>query len=74
LKAAYRYFNPRGLEILGMNTDDAEILPQVKEWLNKNGLVWAQARRESILDTIKSYRIHSYPTTMLLDPQARSSH
>jgi thiol-disulfide isomerase/thioredoxin len=71
LKAAYRYFNPRGLEILGMNTDDAEILPQVKEWLNKNGLVWAQARRESILDTIKSYRIHSYPTTMLLDPAGK---
>jgi len=71
LKAAYRHFNPRGLEILGMNTDEAEILPSVREWLDKNGLVWTQARRESILDTIKSLRIHSYPTTMLLDPAGK---
>jgi thiol-disulfide isomerase/thioredoxin len=71
LKAAYRHFNPRGLEILGMNTDEAEILPAVREWLEKNGLAWTQARRESILETLKSLRIHSYPTTMLLDPEGK---
>ena len=71
LKAAYRHFNPRGLEILGLNTDEPEILPSVKEWLNKNNLVWTQARRESIMDTIKALRIHTYPSTILLDPAGK---
>ncbi len=71
LKAAYRNFQPRGLEILGMNTDEPEILPQVKVWLEKNGLVWTQATLASIREVIRSYRIHSYPTTLLVDPQGK---
>ncbi|MGH9801443.1 MAG: TlpA family protein disulfide reductase [Blastocatellia bacterium] len=71
LKAAYKRFQPRGLEILGMNTDDAEIIPDVKNWLDKNGLEWTQATRESIREVIRSFRIHSYPTTMLLDPDGK---
>jgi peroxiredoxin len=71
LKSAYRYFQPRGLEILGMNTDESEILPQVKSWLTKNGLVWPQATHESIREVIRNYRIHSYPTTLLIDPNGK---
>lgn len=71
LKAAYKRFQPRGLEILGMNTDDVEILPDVRNWLEKNGLTWTQATRESIRNVIRSFRIHSYPTTLLLDPDGK---
>lgn len=71
LKSAYKRFQPRGLEILGMNTDDTEILNDVKNWLGKNGLEWTQATRESIREVIRSFRIHSYPTTMLLDPEGK---
>lgn len=67
LKAAYKRFQPRGLEILGMNTDEPEIIADVKNWLEKNGLDWTQATRESIREVIRSFRIHSYPSTMLLD-------
>lgn len=68
LKVAYKNFQPRGLEILGMNTDEAQILPDVKRWLEGNGLNWTQATRESIREVIRNFRIHSYPTTMLLGP------
>jgi thiol-disulfide isomerase/thioredoxin len=71
LKAAYRNFQPRGLEILGMNTDELEILPDVKRWLEGNGLAWTQATRESIREVIRNFRIHSYPTTLLLGPDGK---
>ena len=71
LKAAYSRFQARGLEILGMNTDDPEIVAQIKGQLEKQGLGWTQATRESILGVIKSYRIHTYPSTLLLDPEGK---
>jgi thiol-disulfide isomerase/thioredoxin len=71
LKAAYKHFQPRGLEILGMDTDEPEILPQVKSWLEKNELVWTQATLDSIRDVIRSFRIHSYPTTLLIDIEGK---
>jgi peroxiredoxin len=71
LKTAYRNFQPRGLEILGMNTDEPELLSQIKPWMEKNGLVWPQATLDSIREIIRSYRIHSYPTTLLIDAQGK---
>ncbi len=71
LKAAYSRFQARGFEIVGMNTDDAEIQSQVKSALNKNGMNWTQAKRESIQGLIRNLRIHSYPTTMLIDPDGK---
>lgn len=71
LKAAYQRFQSRGFEILGMNTDDAGIVSQIKPQLEKNQMTWPQARRESILKVIRNMRIHSYPTTILLDPEGK---
>ncbi|MBO0861793.1 MAG: TlpA family protein disulfide reductase [Chloracidobacterium sp.] len=71
LKAAYRNFQPRGLEILGLDTDEPAILPHVKAILEKNELTWTQARLESIREVIQSYRVHSYPSTLLLDPEGK---
>jgi peroxiredoxin len=71
LKAAYSRFQARGLEILGMNTDDPEIASQLKTALPKNGMNWPQAKRESILGVIRNLRIHSYPTTLLIGPDGK---
>jgi peroxiredoxin len=71
LKAAYSKFQARGFEILGMNTDEPEILSQVKSTLDKNGMTWPQARRESIVGLIRNLRIHTYPTTMLIGPEGK---
>jgi peroxiredoxin len=71
LRAAYQRFQARGFEILGMNTDPPEIVSQIKPQLEKQGMTWPQARRESILGTIRKLRIHSYPTTFLIDPNGK---
>ena len=71
LKAAYSRFQARGFEILGMNTDEVEILSQVKLRLKDNGMNWTQAKRESIMGVIRTLRINSFPTTVLLDPEGK---
>jgi peroxiredoxin len=71
LRAAYSRFQARGLEILGMNTDEPEVASQIKGQLEKQGLTWTQATKESIVPVIKSYRIHYYPSTLLLDPEGK---
>jgi hypothetical protein len=37
LRTAYQRFQARGFEIVGMNTDRAELVPQIKAQLEKNG-------------------------------------
>jgi thiol-disulfide isomerase/thioredoxin len=68
-KAAYSRFQARGFEILGMNNDPD--YSQLKPWLKKNGLVWTQATNDSIDQLQNRYRIHSFPTTLLIDPDAK---
>jgi thiol-disulfide isomerase/thioredoxin len=68
-KTAYSRFQDRGFEILGMNNDFEP--DQVKPWLRKNGLTWPQATMTSIRDLENRYRIHSFPTTLLLDDQGK---
>lgn len=68
-KAAYSRFQARDFEILGMNNDPD--YSQIKSWLRKNGLVWPQATNDSIDQLQKRYRIHSFPTTLLIDPNAK---
>jgi peroxiredoxin len=66
LKETYSRFQPRGFEIVGMNTDEPELVPQIKTWLEKNGLDWTQAKRETIAPVIQALRIHTFPTTILI--------
>jgi hypothetical protein len=54
-----------------MNTDPPEIVSEIKPQLEKNGMTWPQAKRESIIGTIRNLRIHSYPTTFLLGPDGK---
>jgi hypothetical protein len=39
--------------------------------LEKNDLTWTQATRDSIKEVIRSFRIHSYPTTLLVGPDGK---
>jgi peroxiredoxin len=71
LRAAYSRFQARGLEILGMNTDEPEVASQIKGQLEKQNMGWTQATRESIRDVIKTYRIHYYPSTLLVGPDGK---
>jgi peroxiredoxin len=71
LRAAYQRFQARGFDILGMNTDPPEIVSEIKPQLEKNGMTWPQAKRESIIGTIRNLRIHSYPTTLLIGPDGK---
>lgn len=68
-KAAYSRFQDRGFEILGMNNDDDP--SQVKDWLKRNNLTWPQATMSSIKDVEIRYRIHLFPTSLLLDPDGK---
>lgn len=68
-KLAYSRFQARGFEILGMNNDEDPSL--IKETLKKNGLVWPQATMSSIRDVEIRYRIHLFPTSLLLGPDGK---
>jgi peroxiredoxin len=69
LKTAYSRFQPRGLEILGMNED--RDVSAVKSWLKSNGLAWTQATTESIVDVKRALRIFLYPSTFLVGPDGK---
>lgn len=68
-KAAYSRFQARGFEILGMNNDPD--YNAIKATLRKNGLIWPQATNESIEQLQIRYRIHSFPTTLLIGPDGK---
>jgi thiol-disulfide isomerase/thioredoxin len=68
-KAAYSRFQARGFEILGMNNDPE--YPPVKDWLRRNGLNWPQAQMDSIHTLEVRYRIHLFPTSLLLGPDGK---
>jgi thiol-disulfide isomerase/thioredoxin len=68
-KEAYSRFQARGFEILGMN-NDLQYEP-VKDWLRRNKLAWPQAQMESIRSIETKYRIHLFPTTLLLGPDGK---
>jgi thiol-disulfide isomerase/thioredoxin len=68
-KAAYSRFQARGFEILGMNNDEDPA--PVKDWLKRSGISWPQATMTSIRDLEIRYRIHLFPTSLLIDPDGK---
>lgn len=70
LKAAAKNFKERNFEIIGMNVDPmppSALAPAFK----KAGIDWTQAGMESIIPVLKSYRVDSFPTTILIDPTGK---
>ena len=71
LREAYKRFQSRNLEIVGMNTDD--FTPEsIKKTMAENNMTWTQARHDSFLE-LKDFqlRIESFPTTFLLAPDGK---
>jgi thiol-disulfide isomerase/thioredoxin len=68
-KLAYSRFQARGFEILGMNNDPDYTM--VIPTLRKNSLTWPQATMNSIRDLQTRYRIHYFPTTLLVGPDGK---
>ncbi|HEY0320620.1 MAG TPA: redoxin domain-containing protein [Pyrinomonadaceae bacterium] len=68
-KTAYSRFQARGLEILGMNNDEDPA--PVKDWLKRSNIAWPQATMSSIRDIEIRYRIHLFPTSLLLGPDGK---
>lgn len=66
---AYSRFKARGFEILGMNNDEDP--STIKDWLKKTGINWPQAKMESIRELEIRYRIHLYPTSLLIGPDGK---
>ena len=68
-KLAYSRFQARGFEILGMNNDPdyTMVIPTLK----RNGLSWTQAQMNSIEQLETRYRIHYFPTTLLVGPDGK---
>ena len=68
--AALKRFRSRGFDILGLDWDDDVQI--VKDYLNKTGMTWTQARKDSILTlTQDTYRIQEYPSSILLGPDGK---
>lgn len=68
--AAYEQFKKRGLEILGLDTD--ENIETAREYIKKNKMAWPQATHQSIKKLAEvTYQIQEYPSTILLGPDGK---
>ena len=71
LREAYKRFQSRNFEIVGMNTD--EYTPEsIKKSLAENQMTWTQARRDSFIELRDvQFRIESFPSTFLIAPDGK---
>ena len=72
IKEAYKRFQGRNLEIVGLNTDEDYTVESMKKGLNDNGMTWTNAKFDSVVDFLRSgLRVSSFPTTFLISPEGK---
>ncbi len=71
LREAYKRFQSRGFEIVGMNTD--KYTPEsIKKNLSENQITWTQGRKDSFIELRDvQFRIESFPSTILVAPDGK---
>lgn len=72
IREAHNRFKGRNLEIIGLNTDTDFTISSMKKALNENGMIWTNAKLDSVTDFLsENLRITSYPTTFLISPEGK---
>ncbi len=72
IREANKRFGSRNLEIIGLNTDEDYTVDSMKKALKDNGMIWTQAKFESVVDFLRvGLRISSFPTTFLISPEGK---
>ena len=70
LKQATELYQKRGLQILGMNSD--EKIEKAREFLEKTHVSWPQSAPESTKQIVdRELSVRWYPAMILIDPQRR---
>lgn len=67
--AAYKTYQPKGLEILGISLDDANAAREVKSVTAEHGMTWPQVHDGKAWKgpIVETYNITGIPTTFLVD-------
>jgi thiol-disulfide isomerase/thioredoxin len=73
LKSMYDKYHEKGLEVIGVNLDNKEMEAQVKQVIEKQGILWPQRfEGKGMNDPLaKLYIISSLPTVWLLDKDGK---
>lgn len=72
IREAHKRFRGRNLEIIGLNTDEDYTTDSMKKSLQDNGMLWTNARFDSVVEFLGSgLRISSFPTTFLISPEGK---
>jgi len=72
IREAHKRFGGRNLEVIGLNTDADITIDSMKKALKDNGMIWTQAKFETVVDFLRvGLRINSFPTTFLISPEGK---
>ena len=72
IREAYRRFQTRKLQIVGLNTDPDYTVDSMKKSLTNNGMLWTQGQFQSVTDFLRGgLRVNSFPTTFLISPEGK---
>ena len=72
IREAQKRFGSRNLEVIGLNTDADYTIDSMKKSLKDNGMIWTQAKFDSVMEFLSSgLRITSFPTTFLIGPDGK---
>jgi peroxiredoxin len=69
LKMAYEQFDRSKVEFIGIVTNDTP--DKLRQYLDQEKITWPQLLSEEADKIAERYRVNSYPTTVLLDPQGK---